>query len=536
MAELLSRLLAGLGLYFFGVSGLRSNLQQIPGRKFRDFIGKATAHPLLAAGSGFFMGTITQTSIGCTVILAGLIARGMATVQQALPVVAWTNLGLVTLVFLNNLPVPMVAMVLIGLCGVCLNFGLGGRFKGLMAPFFSLGLILFALRLMKESMHGLALTPGFMESLSIPHPFGNFTALLLGVLLRIPIQSSSAVVVIGITLEEAGIFSRDQAMMMLFGTALGSGASVFLLTAHFKGVMRQLTLFEAIINTAAGGLMLILFSFEHFTKIPFLMRGIEHIDPDIADEMALAFLLQQSFCILFAYLLLPKATPLLEKLAPTTTEQDISRPRFIHDQATHDAETALTLSEQELTALLVRTPTYLDPLRQERPQECAPPPAILHNAAQAIFTEINALLQALTARQRQSPETSIHLLQVQRRVNLLIEIEDAIFRLAQELEQLTLRSKQHPVDSFTHNIVESLDLLLTTSICAITSQKEDAQILLGLTSAPGEVIEDLRTRYLHHTPGLDHPQRTSILAITTQYERVMLHLNQLSRILVATPL
>src|SRR6478752_2081568 len=109
MLEIIATLLAGLGLYFIGVGGIRSSLQQIPGRRLRGFLGQATNHPVRAAASGFIAGSITQTSIGVSVILAGLIARGFMTVSQALPVIAWSNLGLVVLVFLNNLPMAVIA-------------------------------------------------------------------------------------------------------------------------------------------------------------------------------------------------------------------------------------------------------------------------------------------------------------------------------------------------------------------------------------------------------------------------------------------
>lgn len=536
MIEHLSMLIAGLGLYFFGVSGLRQSLQQIPGRKFRDFIGKATAHPALSAVSGFFMGTITQTSIGCTVILAGLISRGMATLYQALPMVAWTNLGLVTLVLLNELPLPTLAMVLVGIGGVCLNFGLGGRFKGAISPLFSLGLILFALMSIKESTGLIAMEPGVMESLALlPESFKSFCALMLGVLLRIPIQSSSAVALLGIILEDAKIFTTTQALLMLIGTSFGTGASIFLLTAHFKGLMRQITLFEAIINAAAGGVMMLLFAIEYFFDVPLLVHGLAKLDSHVDQQLAIAFLIQQSLCVVFGYLLLPRASAWLEQMAPTTVEQDISRPRFIHDEAVQDSETALTLTEQELGLLLGRTPAYLNEFRSEPPAEPSPAPIVLHNAAVSLFGEISSLLEAVSANPRQN--SSVRLLKIQRRVNLLMETEDAIFRLVTALESLSDAAHNNPtVNSLTHNIVESLDLLLNTSICALSSNREDANTLLELTSNPGEVIEGIRNQYLHNASHLGHSTRKIILSITTQYERVVIYLNQLSRNILATPL
>jgi len=232
---------------------------------------------------------------------------------------------------------------------------------------------------------------------------------------------------------------------------------------------------------------------------------------------------------------LPRASAWLEQMAPTTIEQDISRPRFIHDEAVQDPETALTLTEQELNAIFSRTPSYLDEFRTEKPAQRGPAPIVLHNAAVSLFGEISSLLEAVSTNPRQS--ASVRLLKIQRRVHLLMEAEDAIFRLVTALESLTDSTNHNPtVQSLAHNIVESLDLLLQTSICALSSRREDANTLLELTSNPGQVIENIRNQYLHNASHLGHTTRKIILSITTQYERVVIYLNQLSRNLLATPL
>lgn len=530
MLEHLAILLAALGLYFTGVGGIRANLQQIPGRKFRDYINRATATPLAAAWNGFLAGTVTQTSIGVTVILAGLISRGMATVRQALPMVAWSNVGLVVLVFLSTLHVHLLAMVFIGVCGVCINFQLGGRYKAFMGPFFFLGTVLFSLKLMKESINGLFLIPEFAAFMS-GVPISPMIALLLGTLLRIPIQSSSAVALIGLLLYSVGTFTPDEAAMMFYGTALGSAAGVFLLTAHFRGMMRQVTLFEAIINGLAGVVMVTLFYVEKIFGVPLIARLADHVANDIEIQLAFAFLVQQLLCVGFAYLLLPKAPALLERLAPTTLEQDLSRPRFIHDQAVYDVNTALGLAEQELRALLSRSPAYIAPLLLDGPGPNATASSISiaaqRAATQAVLNETESFLATLSSRRFTDYTASVTLLRLERKLNLVNEIDEAVSIIARELSCAPRKSSA--VDSLLHNLTESLDMLLSTAIAAWGGQREDADTLYRLTAAPGETIERLRRHYLSSGQSLDHGERATILIATTQHERVMLTLHQLCR-------
>lgn len=530
MLEIIATLLAGLGLYFIGVGGIRSSLQQIPGRRLRGFLGQATKHPIRAAASGFLAGSVTQTSIGVSVILAGLIARGFMTVTQALPVIAWSNLGLVVLVFLNNLPVAVIAMLLIGLGGIASNFGLGGRLKGVMSPLFSLGLVLYGLKLMKLSLQNLSAMPGFDHFMD-PISGANLWPFLLGAVLRIPIQSTSAVALIGITLNGAGVFTESQAMMVFYGTALGTGLGAYFLTSHFQGVMRQVTLFEAMINGLAGITLLALFYIEQWTGLPLIQHGLQALAHQVDDRLALGFLLQQLLCVLFAYLTLGKALGWLAKWAPITVEQDLSKPRFIHDEALQDIQTGLSLAEREISHLLERMPDYLTGVREESKGLKHHPSETYHVASLAVLQEVNSFLADMSAKPMSHASSHV-LLNLKHRLDMVGSIDDAVFQIVQQLKQMPASNS---VQTLTHNVAESLDALLHTALDAMGGDVMDVEMLRLLTLSPGEVAERLRQDYLHTGKQLEHQERSCVLTVTTQHERIMWTLNQFSQTLQTSP-
>ncbi|PAW76922.1 MAG: hypothetical protein B9S32_13420 [Verrucomicrobia bacterium Tous-C9LFEB] len=530
MLEFLPIVLAGLGLYFMGVSGIRSSLQQVPGIRFRESIGRASRHPVLAAVTGFLLGTVTQTSIGVAVIFAGLIARGLSTVRQALPVIAWSNMGLVVLVFLNNLPVTQVALFLIGFGGICANFGFGGRFRGLMPPLYSLGMLLYGLRLMKDGLYQLSAHPQF-ESFMAQLPASELLAFAFGALLRIPVQSSSAVALIGITMYEGRIFTEQKTIMLFYGTSLGTGFAAYFLTSHLKGEMRQVALFEAIVNLSAGVLLLGFFYLEKLGHFSLLEGHVYNLTGHIQSRLALVFLLQQSVCVAFAYLLMGRMSGILEKLAPRTVEQDLSRPRFIHDEAAYDIETGLSLAKQEIKGLVARLPDYLRSAGCESSGgRAVPPVAVQHQSFLAVINELQSFLAVLSDRRLKSHLTSVNLLQVQRRLDLLCGMEEATFQVVHQLQGL----KPSPaVATIRHNVIESLDALLLTALDAFGGQQEDIAILERLTSSPGEVAHRLRQDYMNAHEDLGHEERAAVVAIITQQERVMWLLNQISKTLEA---
>jgi phosphate:Na+ symporter len=527
MLETIAYIFAGLGLYFMGVGGIRTNLQRVPGRKFREFIGHATKVPVLAAGSGFTMGVVTQTSIGVSVILAGLISRGVATIPQALPVVAWSNFGLVVLAYLIYQPVHIIALFLLGTSALYMQFFPAGRFRRLFEPLYALGTLLFGIVLMKHYLPALVGTHE-VALIIAAIPGSNFLAFIIGAITRTIIQSTSAVVVLGVILHGAGIFTAEQALMVLFGTGLGTGLAAFFLTSHFKGIMRQITLFEAIINVAAGMIMVIAFYLEEIAHLPLLQYFLGSTSGQLsAAYLANFFLVQQALCLIVTYSTLRWMPHWLEILSPTTVEQDLSRPRFISDEAVQDSETGISLAEREIAGLVQRLPDYLQAVRTEEAEKPVAAPAVLHNAFKAISTELESFLVALSDRQQGNHAVSTGLLRLQHRLSLVGEMENGIWEIVQALRGLP---PSGALKTAENNIIEALDALLRTGIEALATNSPDDLEMLGLiTAAPGEIVDKLRRGYLREEQTLDHQERIVILSVLAQYERVVWTLHQLSR-------
>ncbi len=521
--------LAGLGFYFLGVGGIRASLQQIPGMQFREQVGRATRHPIRAGFVGFMLGTITQTSIGVAVILAGLISRGLATVRQALPIIAWSNLGLVTLVFINYLEVHVLAMFLVGIGGICINFRLGGRCKGLFPPLYSLGLVLVGLWLLKTSLTQLAKHEDF-DAFIAGLPALNLLAFLFGALLRVPVQSTSAVAVIGIILQQAGIFTEQQALMVFYGTAIGTGGASFFLTAHFRGEMRQVTLFEAAINFIAGVILIALFYLEQWTGFNAYHGHIVTFPGGVEMHLALAFLFQQILVVIVAFVFFKPILAWINRSAPRTIEEDLSQPKYIHDQAVHDVETGLELARQEIRGIVERMPHYLSSIRAEAPDAPTKSLQVWNSSSKKIIEELEAFLSALSDRRVKSHEASVRLLDIQRGLDHLISVEGALTYFVEAQTQL----RKHPeFNALSDGLTESLDAILVTMIESRPGNREDLEMIAQLTGQPGARAEQLRQKYIRQQDDLDHETRALAIRTITRHERFIWAINEWARSLLS---
>ena len=54
--EAVGSLIAGLGLFFFGIKTLTTHLQELTGRRFRRLLDRSTRNPLLSAVGGALLG------------------------------------------------------------------------------------------------------------------------------------------------------------------------------------------------------------------------------------------------------------------------------------------------------------------------------------------------------------------------------------------------------------------------------------------------------------------------------------------------
>lgn len=136
MLPLIALFLAGLGLFFHGLSGLRQSMQGLASRRVRRWLARWAQSPLRAGAGGFGLGALTQSVTAVAFIVASLVRGGLLTVGRALPIVAGANLG--TAVLVASFDVHLAVLLLLGFMGIAVAFDLGGRARAaLLALYFA---------------------------------------------------------------------------------------------------------------------------------------------------------------------------------------------------------------------------------------------------------------------------------------------------------------------------------------------------------------------------------------------------------------
>jgi phosphate:Na+ symporter len=313
---------------------------------------------------------------------------------------------------------------------------------------------------------------------------------------------------------------------MMYGTGVGAGLSVFLLSTNLHGVARQLPVYQALVQSFAGILLCGFYYVETLTDTPLVLRLTHAITANGDRRLASAFVVLQVTSVVLALFSARSAVGWLEKFCPPTDEQDLARPRFLTEHALADPESALDLAEKEQLRLLGHLTAQLDTIRAETQGVALPVSAeTWHRATIAVSAEVQAFLHELTDRPSDHA-TSERLLALERRQTHVVTLDETIFNFVTTFA--TLRANGAAVGPFLDNLAESLNTLVLTALDALRSgDATDRELILGMTADRGDLMERLRRHLLTNAPSLDHQQKAHLFYLTSLFERAVWLLRQL---------
>ncbi|TDT89390.1 phosphate:Na+ symporter [Azorhizobium sp. AG788] len=358
-----AQLLAGLGLLFVGLKQMGSHLQQAMGRGVRRILQSATRSRLTGFLCGTLTGAVTQSSNAVTMIAANLVRGGVFTSRDAIPVVAGASVGTSVLVFIASVNLKVAVLYLVGLVGIAFHLRLDRRsgWREWMGVLLGLALLFLGLDFIKTAPKGLDLAAAAQMVGSLLTPTRGF---LLGCLVAMITQSASTPTILAVAVVQAHVLGLGDGMWLVVGANLGSGLATLLSAGDLKGSARQLCL--SAIQSKVVGCILVGFAAiaasQAGVNIDELLVRAGGADPAIA--LSLVFLTLQLAGALPVVLFADLTERLSARLSPETTEERLSRPRFIHEKAVRDPPTALDLVARETGRLVVRMPDLLPDLDQ----------------------------------------------------------------------------------------------------------------------------------------------------------------------------
>lgn len=315
-------LFGSLGLFIYGMKMMSEGLQQTAGSGLRKILSGMTANRYLGVISGFLITALVQSSSATTVMTVSFVNAGLLTLVESAGVMMGANIGTTItgwLVSLFGFKINVSDYSLIFLAiGAPLMFINRKRTKGWGTALIGFALLFMGLGLLKDSVPTLTADSWLIQFFTRFSDYGfagRVMFVLLGTIVTIVVQSSSAAMALTLTLVLKGIIPMDVAAAIILGENIGTTITAELASivgnVHAKRSARIHSLFNII---GVGWMVFLLPFFLH--GIASVMKANFNIDPYQSDEGAtLALSAFHTVFNLSNVLLLIWFVPLLVKMA-----------------------------------------------------------------------------------------------------------------------------------------------------------------------------------------------------------------------------
>lgn len=326
------QLIGSLGLFIYGMKIMSEGIQKAAGSKMREILGAMTSNRFTGMLTGFFTTSLIQSSSATTVMIVSFVNAGLLTLKQAIGVIMGANIGTTVTALLilffgfSKFSISDYAMPIIAI-GFPLLFFKNNQVKSIGETLIGFSILFMGLDFLKDSVP--PISPAQLEYLVGLTDYGIFSTILfvvIGTVLTIVVQSSSAAMALTIIMCERGMPLDMAAAIVLgenIGTTITANLAAIIGNAHAKRAARAHLIFNLI------GVTWMLFVFPFFIEgISMYMDGTSIGSPSAenskATKWALTFF-HMSFNVINTFILIwfvGYIAKIVTKMVPAKNDED----------------------------------------------------------------------------------------------------------------------------------------------------------------------------------------------------------------------
>ena len=213
--------LCGLGLFLFGVVIMGDGLKLLAGNKLKDFIDKYTSKPLQGILVGAGLTALVQSSSATTAIVIGFIRAGLMSLEQAAGVIIGANIGTTITSFLIGLNISGLAPYMIVVGAFIILLSKNKKFIDIANVLLGFGMLFYGIELIGDTLSHLSEINEFVRLANLCSE-NHFIGLIIGILMTVAMQSSSAAIGVIQIIYETGAMPFSAILPFLFGSNIGT--------------------------------------------------------------------------------------------------------------------------------------------------------------------------------------------------------------------------------------------------------------------------------------------------------------------------
>ncbi len=268
--------IGGLGMFLYGMHQMADGMQQTAGGKMKQLLGMLTSNRLMSVILGTAITIIIQSSGATTVMVVGFVGAGVMNLSQAIGIIMGANIGTTItgwVVSLSQLGSAMAVLkpvfyapLMIGVGALLILFLKKQKDHIAGQILVGLGLLFLGLEMMSSAFSGYADAPVFGRAFALLG--GNpFLGILIGILVTLLLQSSSASVGVLQMLALSGVVTAPAAVYICLGDNIGACSTAMLSAMGGSRDAKRAAVMNLLFNLI-GAAICVAVAFIFFTMNP----------------------------------------------------------------------------------------------------------------------------------------------------------------------------------------------------------------------------------------------------------------------------
>ena len=255
-----------LGLFLYGMQILSDGLQKSAGNRMKSILRFMTGNKFLAILTGLLVTVIIQSSSATTVMVVSFVNAGLMTFVQSIGVIIGANIGttvtgwIVALVGFS-MDITLISLIAVAIA-VPMMFSKRSKVRDISGIFLGFGLLFLGLEYLQSSMPDISAHTEVLQFLS---RFNDGSAgsillcVLIGTILTMIVQSSSATMAITITMAFQGWIGIWTATALCLGQNIGTTITAYLASIGTSTNAKRSAMAHILFNVIGTVLSLIFF-------------------------------------------------------------------------------------------------------------------------------------------------------------------------------------------------------------------------------------------------------------------------------------
>jgi len=336
------QLLGALGLFLFGMKVMSDALLKLAGNKLRSILASMTSNRVFGVLTGFLITSVIQSSSATTLMVVSFSNAGLLTLTESISVIMGANIGTTITAWLITILGFKVSMstIALPLVGFGFVFTFLKKKNAIHWGNFIIGfaLLFIGLQFLKDAMPDIKSNPEIFAFLSHYTDLGYLSILLfllIGTILTVVIQSSSATMALTLIMTAEGWIPFELAAAMVLGENVGTTITANL-AALVAGYKAKRTARAHLVFNLIGVLWMLILFYPFLNFIDWLSQKFGSDSPYlIAAAIPVAVsLFHTAFNIINTFLLIWFINPIariVEKIVPEITEpiKPVNEPKFL---------------------------------------------------------------------------------------------------------------------------------------------------------------------------------------------------------------